>query len=100
MELKNKFTGIKMRLNNIEFRWSKLNNLYELVKWQESDSCYVVAFFRKNKEGYDMKTVGDRFFEDHDAWVVAKHAIKFLNDVFDNHEIEDTDHDRKQISRI
>ena len=79
-----------MRLNDIEFRWSKINNAYELVKWQESDTYYVVAFFRKHKEGYDMETVGDRFFVDHDAWIVAKYAIQFLNAVFANQEIEHT----------
>ena len=71
-----------MRKGNIEFRWSEINQLYELVKWQKY-TCFTVAFFLKHKEGYDMETVGDRFFLDHDAWVVGKHAIKFLNDCFD-----------------
>lgn len=68
-----------MKLNNIEFRWSETDKAHELVKWQDSGTCYVIAFFRKHKEGYDMETVGERFFEDNDAWLVAKHAIKFLN---------------------
>jgi len=72
-----------MRFRNIEFRWSKHNNKYELVKWNQnpnSETCYVIAFFDKDKEGYyDLRTVGDRFFEDKDAWVVGKHAIHFLN---------------------
>ena len=75
-----------MRFRNIEFRWSKHNNKYELVKWNESpnsDTCYVIAFFDKDKEGYDMRTVGDRFFEDKDAWVVGKYALGFLNAIFD-----------------
>jgi hypothetical protein len=79
-----------MRFRNIEFRWSKCNNSYELIKWyraevdacEEREYCYVVAFFDKGKEGYDMRTVGDRFFEDKDAWVVGKHAIEFLNAMF------------------
>jgi hypothetical protein len=79
-----------MRFRNIEFRWSETNNTYELVKWckskvdgcEERDYCYVVAFFDKDKEGYDLRTVGDRFFEDKDAWVVGKHAIQFLNETF------------------
>ena len=79
-----------MKLNNIEFRWSEGNQLHELVKWQESKTCYTIAFFRKRKEGYDMETVGDRFFEDCDAWIVGKHALAFLNDVFDQ-ENEDAD---------
>jgi len=71
-----------MRKGNIEFRWSDCDKTHELVKWQ-GDTCYTVAFFQKHKEGYDMRTVGDRFFQDHDAWIVAKHAIVFLNDCFD-----------------
>ena len=75
-----------MRFRNIEFRWSKCDNKYELVKWNQnpnSETCYVIAFFDKDKEGYyDLRTVGDRFFEDKDAWVVGKHAMKFLNEIF------------------
>ena len=74
-----------MRFRNIEFRWSKHNNKYELVKWNESpnsDTCYVIAFFDRDKEGYDMRTVGDRFFDDKDAWIVGKYALGFLNEIF------------------
>lgn len=74
-----------MRFRDIEFRWSKCNNKYELVKWNNpphDNTCYVLAFFDETKEGYDMKTVGDRFFSDKDAWIVGKHAIEFLNAMF------------------
>jgi len=79
-----------MRFRDIEFRWSKVNNKYELVKWNtpQEDSffkdptCYVIAFFDKDKEGYDMRTIGDRFFEDKDAFVVAKYGLEFLNAIF------------------
>lgn len=75
-----------MRFRNVEFRWSQINKKYELVKWykdrNEKEFCYVVAFFDETKEGYDMRTVGNRFFEDKDAWVVGKHAIEFLNAMF------------------
>ena len=89
-----------MRFRNIEFRWSETNNTYELVKWcklkvdgcEGRDYCYVVAFFDKGKEGYDMRTVGNRFFEDKDAWVVGKSAMSFLQDTFqiekDEEELE------------
>ena len=72
-----------MRFRNIEFRWSKVNNKYELVKWYpqtHGETCCVVAFFDKDKEGYyDLRTIGNRFFEDKDAFIVGKHAIEFLN---------------------
>ena len=73
-----------MRFRNIEFRWSKCNNKYELVKWNQrngsvEETCYVIAFFDKGSECYDMRTIGDRFFEDKDAFVVAKYGLEFLN---------------------
>jgi hypothetical protein len=81
-----------MRFRDIEFRWSKLNNKYELVKWQECEGkeyCYVIAFFDKGKESYDMRTIGDRFFEDKDAWVVGKYGLEFLNEIFEIERIEE-----------
>jgi hypothetical protein len=83
-----------MRFRNIEFRWSETNNKYELVKWskgfqikakgtyEQKEICCVVAFFDKGKEGYDMRTISSRFFEDKDAFVVGKYAIEFLNETF------------------
>jgi len=75
-----------MKFRNIEFRWSKTNNKYELIQWYKDcnhkEFCCVVAFFDKGKEGYDMRTIGDRFFEDKDAWVVGKYALEFLNAIF------------------
>jgi hypothetical protein len=81
-----------MRFRDIEFRWSKLNNKYELVKWQECEGkeyCYVIAFFDKGSECYDMRTIGDRFFEDKDAWVVGKYGLEFLNEIFEIERIEE-----------
>ena len=77
-----------MRFRDIEFRWSKFNNKYELVKWYQSngsgqENCYVIAFFDKSKEGYDLRTIGSRFFEDKDAFIVGKYALEFLNAIFD-----------------
>ena len=81
-----------MRFRDVEFRWCKVNNKYELVKWNNpphDNTCYVLAFFDETKEGYDMRTVGDRFFEDKDAWFVGKHALAFLNDMFYELQKED-----------
>jgi hypothetical protein len=82
-----------MRFRDVEFRWSEFNKKYELVKWYKDSSdkelCYVLAFFDETKEGYDMRTVGDRFFEDKDAWVVGKHGLAFLNDILDQLQKED-----------
>ena len=89
-----------MRFRNIEFRWSTYNKKHELVKWykaevdgcEERNYCYVVAFFDKTNSGWDMRTVGDRFFEDKDAFVVGKYAIEFLNETF---EIEKNEEELK-----
>ncbi len=83
-----------MRFRNIEFRWSKCNNKYELVKWYQrngsvEENCYVIAFFDKGSECYDMKTISSRFFEDKDAFVVGKYAIEFLNETFEIERIEE-----------
>jgi hypothetical protein len=80
-----------MKFRNIEFRWSDLNKKYELVKWTtpQEDSffkdptCCVIAFFDKGREGYDMRTICGRFFEDKDAWVVGKYGLEFLNAIFE-----------------
>jgi hypothetical protein len=29
-----------------------------------------------------MRTIGTRFFEDKDAWVVGKYGLEFLNAIF------------------
>ena len=74
-----------MRFRDVEFRYSELNKKHELVKWYKHDKddkefCYVLAFFDEDKDGYyDLRTVGNRFFEDKDAFIVGKHAIEFLN---------------------
>jgi hypothetical protein len=56
---------------------------------EERNYCYVIALFDKDNEGYNMRTIGDRFFEDKDAWVVGKHAIEFLNAIFEIERIEE-----------
>jgi len=74
-----------MKFRDIEFRWSNCNKKYELVKWYQNPNgknCYVIAFFDKDKECYNMRTIGNRFFEDKDAWVVGKYALEFLNAIF------------------
>ena len=90
-----------MRFRNIEFRWGETNNKYELIQWykihqieetgtyEQKEHCCVVAFFDKTKEGYDMRTIGDRFFEDKDAWVVGKYGLEFLNEIFEIEKVEE-----------
>jgi hypothetical protein len=56
-------------------RWYKA----EVDGCEEREYCYVIAIFDETKEGYNMRTIGNRFFEDKDAFIVGKHAIEFLN---------------------
>lgn len=53
------------RINNFEFRHSENNKSYELIRWfQRKDApeyCIVIAFLKKDKEGYYMETVGSRY---------------------------------------
>ena len=75
-----------MRFRDIEFRWSSFDKKYEIVKWYsgcgDKEYCCVVAVFDETQEGYDMRTIGSRFFEDKDTFIVGKHAIQFLNAMF------------------
>ncbi len=75
-----------MKFRDIEFRWGTINKKYELIRWYTNEAggeyCYVIAIFDETKEGYNMRSIGSRFFEDKDAWFVGKHAIQFLNAMF------------------
>lgn len=35
----------------------------ELVKYDENGTCYTVAVWERTKEGWEMRSVGNRFFE-------------------------------------
>ena len=71
-----------MRLNDIEFLWCSGNSAWQLVRWcvssDKKEYKIVIAFFDKCKEGYDMRTVGNRFFYSDDCFFMAKHAMLFL----------------------
>ena len=81
-----------MRIGNVEFRCYD-NGRYELVEWFADESsgpyCYSIAFFIKGGEDYYMKTVGSRFFDaGDDAFFVGRHAMFFLNAMFERAENE------------
>jgi len=82
-----------MKVNDIEFRWNEINSKWELARWYKTDDgekygC-VIAFFDFDKEGYKMRTVGNRFFEaGEDAFFVGKHAMNFLQGLFEKEKNE------------
>ena len=55
------------RIDNLEFRATPTRSEieYELVQWQGDlpETCIVVAFFDKGKEGYNIRFIGDRPFQ-------------------------------------
>ena len=79
-----------MKLNNIEFRWSDVNQMWELLEWFERKNdkpyCCVIAFFDFNKESVYMESVGLRYVNCKDQkalHIVAKNAMNFLQDKFE-----------------
>lgn len=63
----------------------------EIVCYQRSDSgresCYVLAFFEKAKEGYDLRTLGTRLVDAFADGVIDNNlfidAIKYFHKVLD-----------------
>lgn len=63
----------------------------EIVCYQRSDSgresCYVLAFFEKTKEGYDLRTLGTRLVDAFADGVIDNNlfidAIKYFHKVLD-----------------
>ena len=57
----------------------------EIVCWENLTTCYVVAYWVKNREGYDLKFVGARPFdpdlERDDFFTLAELGQKILTSV-------------------
>ena len=75
--------NIELRKSNISGRWQLVRHDTTVIEGETKPIVYVVADFHAHKEGYDMHTVGERFFMDPDAYRLAKHAIVFLNGIRD-----------------
>jgi hypothetical protein len=69
-----------LKRHRFEFMLSDTNDGYEIVEWDDAHKfCWVVAFFDKASEGYDMRTVGSRFTDaDYDAFELAQMAFDWL----------------------
>ena len=83
------------RVDNIEFRWSVTNDSFELVRWiqpqvdltRDTEYCVVICFFNKQSEGYNMKTVGNRYAHCLKEWAdilvpVTVYASEYLENEF------------------
>lgn len=58
-----------IRIDNLEVRSCNENLLSvgdhtkaEIVKWEDEASCYTLAYWTKDSEGYDLQFVGNRPF--------------------------------------
>ena len=78
----------KMRITDgeLEFIYSEANKMWEICAFLDNGGKYVIAFFEKDKEGYEMRTVGNRFFN-HDSFNIGKKAIEFLDMLFEIEEV-------------
>ncbi|MEA1980882.1 MAG: hypothetical protein U9N54_07910 [candidate division Zixibacteria bacterium] len=83
------------RIDNIEFRWSNYNKKYELVQWKKwgdhenGEFRFVLAFYNKGSEGYEISFVGDRPFKVEDTnllWKMLKFGQNVCNAEFDMEE--------------
>lgn len=70
----------------------------ELVKWKEDSNgrnfCYTVAYFSRDSEGYSLRFVGDRPFNDianediQEVWYELWMSLAVLNKNFEEGEDE------------
>lgn len=83
------------KLKNLELRTCDKNlvgdtehTTAEIIQWEirgdEDKFCFVVAYWIKSREGYDLQFVGQRPFDtDRDIfWKLAKVGQTFLNETF------------------
>lgn len=73
---------MRMTDGECEFVYSETNQKWELCAYLDNGGKYVIAFFDKESEGYDMRTVGNRFFN-HDSFEIAKKGMEFLEMLFE-----------------
>jgi hypothetical protein len=85
---------VQKRINDLEFRYSDFNKSYEIVQWVEraapkDEHCFVLCFYNRGSEGYNIEFVGDRPFdlEDQSAfWSLLRFGQKVLDATFELEE--------------
>jgi len=76
-----------MRYKNVEFRPGTEKRRAEIVAWTlceiiDKETCFTLCWIMADREGYYMKTIGDRYVEYEDMEAlnhVAKYALRSLN---------------------
>lgn len=51
-----------LEVRSCDYPNRKIKVVAEIVKWQTEDTCYIVAYWDKFSEGYELTFVGDRPF--------------------------------------
>jgi hypothetical protein len=86
---------VNRRIKNLEFRWGTEQlpcRFPEIIAWNFSNNsdqeyCYTLARWEKTSEGYDLKFIGSRPFQDEiDSnlfWELAKYGQKIVDADFD-----------------
>jgi hypothetical protein len=93
------------RIDDLELRLVAGEKNYNILRWvtrQDEDGkdgkeyCFVLAYFIKSSEGYDLKFVGPRPFEVENKdlfWALIKYSQKVLDAEFD------LEQDLKELNR-
>jgi hypothetical protein len=81
------------RIDDLELRLISGEKNYNILRWFEredgSEYCYVLAYFIKSSEGYDLKFVGPRPFEVENKdlfWALINYGQKVIDAEFELEE--------------
>ena len=83
------------RIDDLEFRSTPTRSeiAYELVQWQGDlpETCIVVAFIEKGREGYNIKFIGDRPFhhsvDQSVLWPLLKFGQTYCDALFELNDV-------------
>ena len=94
-----KIEKMNLKIRNLEFRTCGEHLLSdngdhttaEIVRWFEGEkTCYTVAYWVENSEGFDLKFVNDRPFDTEiymeDLFAIGKFGQNYLTSMFDLNE--------------
>lgn len=79
-------------IGDLEFRWiTESSRNAEIVRWQESEKlgkfCYTLAWWIKDKEGYNLQFIGDRPLasevDKDDFWALVHYGQKICDAKFE-----------------
>ncbi len=90
---------LSLRIGDLELRTCDENLLQrralttaEVIRWEKRDAapefCYVLAMWRKGKEGYSLEFIGGRPFDapEKTFWRLAKFGQESLDEAWANRE--------------